>query len=123
MQSNVSRVIVYPLIHTDQDEAKHCRGGLGLTGGIADVGSLIDALKGIHEKKASLKILEVYDQTRREIYHKFIDPVSSANLERIYQDGSTALETDPGLQFIHAASQDPTKMAQLLRVSSRLIRF
>ncbi|RVX69825.1 hypothetical protein B0A52_05659 [Exophiala mesophila] len=98
------------------DAAHLCNpmGGLGLTGGIADVGSLVDALQGIHEGKASLKILEVYDQTRREIYHKFIDPVSSANLERIWLDGSTALETDPGLQFIHAASQDPIKMAQLL---------
>lgn len=69
-----------------------------------------------------MKILEIYDQTRREIFHKFIDPVSSANLERIWIDGSTALEKDPALQFMHAASQDPAKLAHLIRVSSRLIR-
>ncbi|KIW13561.1 hypothetical protein PV08_08749 [Exophiala spinifera] len=101
------------------DAAHLCNpmGGLGLTGGISDVGSLVDALRGIHEEKASLKILEIYDQTRREIFNKFIDPISSANLERIWIDGSTALEKDPTLQYMHAAAQDPARLGHLLRVS------
>lgn len=94
------------------------RGGLGLTGGIADVGSLVDSIRGIHEGKASLKILEVYDEKRREIYRNFIDPVSTANLNRCRQEGSKALENDKILQFIKMASQDKAETSKLLHVSN-----
>ncbi|KEF54371.1 uncharacterized protein A1O9_09537 [Exophiala aquamarina CBS 119918] len=104
------------------DAAHLCNpmGGLGLTGGIADVGSLIDCLQGIHEGRTSLKILDVYDKKRREIYHNVIDPMSSSNLRRMFQDGSTALEKDPILQYINFASKETAETAKLLHVASNL---
>lgn len=92
------------------------RGGLGLTGGIADVGSLVQCLQGIHEEKASLEILERYDEKRREVFSKFTDPLSSSNLERLFEDGATILDRDPALQYIKAASMDPIQSSQLPKV-------
>ncbi|KEF56921.1 uncharacterized protein A1O9_07111, partial [Exophiala aquamarina CBS 119918] len=90
------------------DAAHLCNpmGGLGLTGGLADVGSLVDCIRGIHEGRASLKILEVYCQKRRAIYHNFIDPVSTANLNRCRQEASGALKNDEVLKMIKIASED-----------------
>lgn len=87
-----------------------------MTGGIADVGSLVDCLRGIHQGRASLKILEVYDEKRRDIYHKFTDPISTTNLERLFQDGASALETDPVLQYIKTVSADPAESTKLQKV-------
>ncbi|KIW38763.1 uncharacterized protein PV06_09708 [Exophiala oligosperma] len=104
------------------DAAHLCNpmGGLGLTGGIADVGSLVDCLQGIHGGRAGLKILDIYDEKRREIYHNLIDPMSSSNLKRVIQDGSTALEKDPILQYISFASKEPAEAANLFHMQDAL---
>lgn len=77
-------------------------GGLGLTGGIVDVGGLYDCLVGIWSGKADADILDVYDSVRREKYSSFVDPISSENLRRLANsDPETVLE--PGKdQFMTA---------------------
>src|SRR6266536_2430988 len=84
-------------------------GGLGLTGGIADVGGLIDCLIGIYDGKGGPEILDKYDEVRRDIYHKIIDPVSSDNIRRMYQDSEKALEKDEFLQVCKNLENDLEK--------------
>lgn len=95
------------------------RGGLGLTGGIADVGSLVDCLYGIYDGQASLDILEKYDQCRRDIYNNIIDPISSTNLFRMSQDGQTVFNEDKFLQSVAATSNDENSARDFLTVSDR----
>ena len=60
-----------------------CSGGMGLTGGFADVGGLYDCLYGIYSGQADESILDLYDKKRREKYLNVIDPISSGNLRRL----------------------------------------
>lgn len=90
-------------------------GGLGLTGGIVDIGCLFDCLAGIHENKAEDSILDVYSNIRRSIYTDYVDPISSANLVRMYDSHpDTILERDPFLQLLRAAEGDQAKMSELV---------
>ncbi len=92
------------------------RGGLGLTGGIADVGSLSDCLLGIYSGKAELEILDKYDEVRRGIYRDIIDPLSTMNMKRMSQDAETVLENDTFLQFVASAGKDPELTAKMFEV-------
>ncbi|KAH7067218.1 putative monooxygenase [Paraphoma chrysanthemicola] len=99
------------------DAAHLCNpfGGLGLTGGIVDVGGLVDCLVGIYGGKAEDSILDVYSRVRRKKYQQFIDPVSSANLLRMSdKDPITVLHRDKGLQMIKNAESDPIKAEALI---------
>ena len=83
-------------------------GGLGLTGGMIDVGGLFDCLDGIDKGKADESILDKYDEIRRKIWHDIIDPVSSGNFLRVSsKDPDTALESDEFLQMCEKANHDP----------------
>src|SRR4051794_3275380 len=73
----------WPLVRDSIPANLWYSGGLGLTGGLADIDSLFDCLIGIHEGKVQDSILDKYDQVRREMWYKFIDPVSSDNLRRL----------------------------------------
>ncbi|KAK3312718.1 hypothetical protein B0H66DRAFT_643896 [Apodospora peruviana] len=77
------------------DAAHLCNpfGGLGLTGGIVDVGGLSDCLYGIYSGQVSNPdaILEVYDQVRRQKYAEMVDPISSENFVRLSSDPDTVL--------------------------------
>lgn len=76
-------------------------GGMGLTGGIADIGSLYESLVGIHTGVADDFILDKYDEIRRQIWHEIINPISSANIRRLIDlDPDTAVEQDPVLQML-----------------------
>ncbi|ETN43913.1 uncharacterized protein HMPREF1541_11044 [Cyphellophora europaea CBS 101466] len=102
------------------DAAHLCNpfGGLGLTGGLADVDGLYDCLIGIHQGKTSDSILDRYDQVRRDMWHKFIDVVSSENLCRLNsQDPETALEQDKLLQMLAKAADDKDLARQMQLVS------
>ncbi|KEF59448.1 uncharacterized protein A1O9_04292 [Exophiala aquamarina CBS 119918] len=102
------------------DAAHLCNpfGGLGLTGGLADIESLYDCLIGIHEGKAQDSILDKYDEVRREMWHKFIDPISSENLRRLNgQDPEKARENDSLLQMLERASRDPNLARTMQLVS------
>ena len=74
---------------------------MGLTGGIADIGSLYDSLLGIHAGQIDDSILDKYDEIRRKIWHSVINPVSSDNMRRLIdQSADEALEKDPFLKML-----------------------
>ncbi|KAL5046292.1 hypothetical protein BDW71DRAFT_69122 [Aspergillus fruticulosus] len=90
------------------DAAHLCNpfGGLGLTGGIADVGSLYDALIGIHKGLADEEILTIYADVRKQIWTEIIDPMSRENFARLHQDAETARENDPFFRLCVQAETD-----------------
>jgi hypothetical protein len=92
---------------------------MGLTGGIADIGSLYDSLLGIHTGQADDSILDKYDEVRRKIWHEVIDPISSSNMRRLIDlDADTALDEDSFLQLLKRAETDKGLQAQMRTVSS-----
>ncbi|KAF2099878.1 FAD/NAD(P)-binding domain-containing protein [Rhizodiscina lignyota] len=98
------------------DAAHLCNpfGGMGLTGGIADVGSLYDSLVGIHIGQADDSILDKYDEIRRKIWHEIIDPISSGNIRRLFgQDADEALEKDDFLKMLKRAETDKELSLQM----------
>ncbi|KAL4881208.1 hypothetical protein BJY04DRAFT_61674 [Aspergillus karnatakaensis] len=90
------------------DAAHLCNpfGGLGLTGGIADVGSLYDSLIGIHKDLTDDSILDKYAEIRKQIWTDIIDPLSRENFRRLHQDANTARENDPFFQLCVQAETD-----------------
>lgn len=91
---------------------------MGLTGGIADVGSLYDSLVGIHTGQADDSILDKYDEIRRKIWHEIINPVSSNNMRRLIDlDPKTAVETDPFLQLLKRMETDKKLQLEMSKVS------
>ncbi|KAJ9610296.1 hypothetical protein H2200_005073 [Cladophialophora chaetospira] len=89
-------------------------GGLGLTTGIADVGSLIDCLYGIHDGVASLNILDKYSEIRREIFLTKTDVISTANFKRVMQDAEGIADRDPFFQILAQAKRDPAIAKSLI---------
>jgi hypothetical protein len=61
-------------------------GGLGLTGGIADVGSLYDAFVAMKDGKADESILDKYSEIRIKKWQEIINPMSRANFKRVCRD-------------------------------------
>jgi 2-polyprenyl-6-methoxyphenol hydroxylase-like FAD-dependent oxidoreductase len=85
-------------------------GGLGLTGGMVDVGGLSDCLAGIYEGKADDEILDKYDEIRRAKYTDIVNPVSTENFKRIFdQDPEVAGEKDEFLKLLNAIKGDAKK--------------
>jgi hypothetical protein len=92
-------------------------GGLGLTGGIADVGSLYDSLIGMHMGLADDSILDTYAEIRRKIYFDVIDPLSRENFRRLWdQDPEKASENDEFFQICHRAEKDEALATELALV-------
>ncbi|KAF3922035.1 hypothetical protein ABW20_dc0106734 [Dactylellina cionopaga] len=91
------------------DAAHLCNpfGGLGLTGGIVDVGGLADCLIGIHEGKTNDKILDEYSRIRIKKYRTIIDPISTENFKRLYdQDADRVFENDEFLKLLKGIEGD-----------------
>ncbi|KAK9438174.1 Monooxygenase, FAD-binding protein [Metarhizium brunneum] len=97
------------------DAAHLCNpmGGLGLTGGISDVGSLAECLYGIHEGKANMDILDKYDEARRQVFRDIVDPVSSANLRRIWNEPESIQWTDPFFNKARRAATEPEILEEM----------
>ncbi|KAI3551473.1 FAD binding domain-containing protein [Colletotrichum abscissum] len=89
------------------DAAHLCNpfGGMGLTGGIVDVGDLFDCLAGIHDGRADDDILDKYDRYRREKFNQFTNPVSEANLKRMASDPDKVEANDPGIVAMREADK------------------
>lgn len=99
-------------------------GGLGLTGGIADVGSLFDALMGIHLDLASESILNTYSEVCRKIWMDLINPMSRENFRRLVDcDADTAKETDGFFKACVEAERDEGLARELAMVSIPLFVF
>ncbi|KAK0388671.1 hypothetical protein NLU13_4914 [Sarocladium strictum] len=78
-------------------------GGLGLTGGICDVGSLADCLTAIHRGQATAdKILDVYNDVRRRIFSEIVNPTATENMRLVYSDPAVAKESSTGKLFLQA---------------------
>jgi 2-polyprenyl-6-methoxyphenol hydroxylase-like FAD-dependent oxidoreductase len=108
------------------DAAHVCNpfGGLGLTGGIADVGSLFDCLVGIHQGLADDSILDKYAEIRRKVYFDIINPLSRENFERLWdQDPDTAAEKDEFFQICHKAEKDKELAKELALVGFIMSEF
>ena len=99
--------------------ADRFRGGLGLTGGISDVGGLFDCLYGIYEGKADLQILDEYDRLRRKIFWTVANPISTLNLERIRKDPAELVGSEDVLfKQLEEAKTDPSIFSELKKVSA-----
>jgi hypothetical protein len=59
-------------------------GGMGLTGGFADITSLYDCLMAIQNGLTTDKILDKYSEIRIKKWTEIIDPVSRANFRRLW---------------------------------------
>lgn len=92
------------------------RGGLGLTTGICDAGSLVDCLLGIDSGEATMDILDLYDEHRRRIFKEVTDATSTANLKRLPQKPDGLTETDPIFKLMGAARTDPEMAQKLVEV-------
>ena len=98
------------------DAAHLCNpwGGLGLTGGFADVTGLAECLEGIATGRADHSILDKYDEVRKSIYHTVIDPISTANFHRVSNlDPDTPVEHDAFLSLCANAKNDPVAKEKL----------
>ncbi|KAJ5936860.1 hypothetical protein N7466_003310 [Penicillium verhagenii] len=105
------------------DAAHLCNpfGGLGLTGGIVDVGGLSDCLEGIYTGRAEDGILDIYDTVRRGKYKEIIDPVSSGNIRLLFeQDPDTASVENAFLKTCKQAETDPEVVAALKKAGNAL---
>lgn len=96
------------------DAAHLCNpfGGLGLTGGIMDVGGLSQCLIGIAQGKTSPAVLDKYDEVRRKIWHEIINPVSSGNFVRVSSDPDQVADTDELIQMSRNAWHDEEVLKQ-----------
>ncbi len=82
-------------------------GGMGLTGGIVDIGGLYDCLVGIYDGLADDSILDKYSEIRSQKYNDIINPISSDNIVRLFgQDADTALENDDFLKMLKRGETD-----------------
>ncbi|KAG9586560.1 FAD/NAD(P)-binding domain-containing protein, partial [Aureobasidium melanogenum] len=91
------------------DAAHLCNpfGGLGITGGFVDVGCLYDCLYGIWTNQADDSILDLYSEVRRQKYKEIIDPISTENFRRVFdQDPEVAGEKDYFLVLCKKAAED-----------------
>ncbi|KAH6708779.1 hypothetical protein BKA61DRAFT_696546 [Leptodontidium sp. MPI-SDFR-AT-0119] len=108
------------LLAGDAAHLNNPMGGLGLTTGICDVGSLVDCLFGIGGGHASLDILDKYDQERRRIFNEVVDGLSTANFRRIMQDPDQFIEKDPSYKLMMASGGNATMSAAQQQVDQSL---
>lgn len=106
------------------DAAHLCNpfGGLGLTGGIVDVGALLQCFEGIHTGLADDGILDVYCTVQRQKWHQLINPISTANIKRMFQqDPEKVLEEDEFMQLVKKAETDLELSRELQNAGMELL--
>ena len=74
------------------DAAHLCNpfGGMGLTGGIADVGSLYDAMMHLQNGRCDESVLDEYSRVRIAKWKETIDPMSRKNFDLIWNTSEEA---------------------------------
>lgn len=81
--------------------------GMGLTGGLADIGGLFQRLEGMHAGLADPSILTTWSDVQVKKWHEIINPISSGNIKRLFdQDPEKALENDDFLKMLKKAETD-----------------
>lgn len=102
------------------DAAHLCNpfGGMGLTGGLVDVGGLAECLEGIAAGVAEDAILDLYDEVRRKKWEDVINPISSSNFIRVSAtDPETAAEKDEFLAMVEKSITDKDLRKEMDAVS------
>ena len=66
---------------------------------------------------ADESILDKYDEVRRDMWHKFIDPISSSNIRRMHPANLDHVMEDPFFDLLEEAKKDPDTMTKLVNVS------
>lgn len=93
-------------------------GGMGLTGGLADIGGLFQCLEGMHKGLADPSILTTWSNVQLQKWHTIINPVSSGNIKRLFdQDPEMALENDEFLRMLKKAETD-VELAKQIQASA-----
>jgi hypothetical protein len=73
----------------------------------------------MYEGKADASILDKYSDIRRQKYVEIVDPISSENLRRLFdQDPDKALENDEFLKLCKRTETDPEFSREFQRVRS-----
>ena len=116
MQPIVSSSSAILRLQVSTNANSYCSGGMGLTGGFADVGGLYDCLYGIYSGRADDSILDKYDEIRQEKYRDVIDPISSGNLKRLWD--ANAIENDDFIKMIRKADADKEFKNEMQKASS-----
>ncbi|KAL1837366.1 hypothetical protein VTJ49DRAFT_3948 [Mycothermus thermophilus] len=95
------------------DAAHLCNpwGGLGITGGLVDVGGLCECFAGMWDGRADESILDVYSEKRMEKWRTCVDAVSRANLGRM---AMMEKDGDQGTQAESKVSDGAAVRAKLL---------
>ena len=98
-------------------------GGMGLTGGFADVGSLYDCLAGIHHGFVSDDILDKYSEVRIKVWKEIIDPISRGNFRRLW-DKEAIPDRDQFIDVCKKAAEDKhmaRELAEVRQISSSVM--
>ena len=91
---------------------------MGLTGGLVDVEGLYQCLIGIHDGVADESILDRYCEVRRMKYQTITDPISCANIRRVFSPNpDTVLQDDEFLKMTLKAEKDKEFAKQMRLVS------
>ncbi|KAK5172092.1 uncharacterized protein LTR77_003730 [Saxophila tyrrhenica] len=105
------------------DAAHLCNpfGGMGLTGGIADIAGLFQCLEGMYKGEADQEILTTWSDVQRQKYRDIINPISTGNIRRLFdQDPEKVMEQDEFLITLKKAETDPELTKQLLNSGNDL---
>jgi len=97
-------------------------GGMGLTGGLVDVGNLFDCLYGVYTGQADESILDRYSEIRIEKYKEIIDPISSGNIKRLWDASPEAVAEEPFFNAVKRMKVDKEFAEQMEKVSSNSTR-
>lgn len=99
------------------DDVERNSGGLGLTGGFADVGSAFDALNAIHTGRVKDDgILDEYSRLRIKKWREVIDPMSRKNFGLIW-DPAMAKDREDFFAFTKKMDTDKELAKQMAHVS------
>lgn len=107
------------------DAAHLCNpfGGMGLTGGIADIAGLFQCLEGILNGQTDDEILTTWSDVQRKKWADIINPISSSNIRRLFdQDPEKAMEDDEFLKMLKKAESDPV-LAQEIHQSGNNLNY
>jgi len=99
------------------DAAHFCNpfGGMGLTGGFGDVGSLYDCLAGIHQGLATQDTLDKYIEIRIKIWRDMIDPIPRGNFRRLWDEAAIP-DRDQFIETCKRAAEDKEMARELAEV-------
>lgn len=89
---------------------------MGLTGGIADVGSLYDCLMAMQDGHTDDSILDKYSEVRIKIWKEMIDPISRKNFQLIW-DPNAEEQRKEFYAMTKRAQEDPEFARALANVS------